>query len=201
MSAIALNRPLVGRFVPDAGVARLAALVALAVLGTIVLWISAKLKVPFLPVPVTLQTLAVPMIAAVYGLRLGLATVLLYFAEAAVGLPVLTNGGGLIQFVGPTAGYLLGFVVVTIAVGWFADRYGTHRVAPLFAVMLGANVILFTLGFAWLAWGMPLPDGSSGIGTAKAFAGGVAPFVVYDLVKVALAVCAVVGVTRLFRRN
>ena len=159
------------------GAARLAMLAGLALIGTVILWASAHIKVPFLPVPVTLQTLAVPALAALYGFRLGLATVLLYFAEAAMGLPVLTNGGGIIHFVGPTAGYLLGFVVVTAIVGRFADRHGTDRVVPLFGTMLGANLILFALGFAWLAWGMPLPSGGSGIGPEKAFAAGVAPFV------------------------
>ena len=200
MTVFAPARPLVDRVLPTDGAARTAMFIALAVVGTLILWASAHIKVPFLPVPVTLQTLAVPVLAALYGLRLGLATLLLYFGEAAMGLPVLTNGGGLVHFVGPTAGYLLGFVVVTAIVGWFADRRGTDRVVPLFGTMLGANVILFALGFAWLAWGMPLPSGGSGIGPEKAFVAGVAPFVVYDLVKIALAATFVAATSRLVRR-
>lgn len=201
MAAIALRRPLAAALVPEEGAARIFATVALVLLGTLILWASAKAKVPFLPVPVTLQTLAVPLIAALYGLRLGLATILAYFAEAAFGLPVLTNGGGLIQFVGPTGGYLVGFVVVTLIVGWFADRYGTGAVVPLFGAMLGANVILFALGFAWLAWGMPLPEGSAGLGAARAFAAGVAPFVIYDLLKIVLAALGVAGLSQLAGRS
>lgn len=200
MTALAATRPLADRMLPEEGVTRVAAQVGLAILGTLILWASAKMKVPFLPVPVTLQTLAVPLLAATYGMRLGLATVLLYFAEAAVGLPVLTNGGGLAHFAGPTAGYLLGFVVVTAIVGWFADRFGTQRVLPLFAVMLLADAILFALGFAWLAWGVPMPSGGAGIGVQKAFAGGVAPFLIYDLVKLALAASLVSATSRLVRR-
>jgi biotin transport system substrate-specific component len=90
--------------------------------------------------------------------------------------------------------------VVTVIVGWFADRHGTSRVLPLLAVMLAANTLLFALGFAWLAWGMPLPGGGSGIGAEKAFAAGVAPFVLYDLVKIALAATGVAAASRLVRR-
>ena len=201
MTAFAAERPLVDRMLPHDRAARVATLAGLAIIGTLVLWASAQIKVPFLPVPVTLQTLAVPALAALYGLRLGLATVLLYFAEAAIGMPVLTNGGGVVHFVGPTAGYLLGFIVVTAIVGGFADRYRTDRVLPLFGVMLAANAILFALGFAWLAWGMPLPSGGSGIGAEKAFAAGVAPFVIYDLVKLALAASVVAAASRLVRRR
>ena len=81
MSAIAVSRPLVGRFIPEEGAARIAALAGFAMLGSLILWASAKISVPFWPVPMTLQTGAVALLAAAYGWRLGLATVVLYLLE------------------------------------------------------------------------------------------------------------------------
>ena len=80
---------------------------AAVLFGTLVLAVSSQITVPMVPVPITLQTLVVPMIGALYGWRLGLATVLAWLGEAMIGLPVLQGGtGGLLPFVGPTAGYL-----------------------------------------------------------------------------------------------
>ena len=89
MSAVAVQGPLVGRFVPEEGVSRVAALAGFAILGSLILWASAKISVPFWPVPMTLQTGAVALIAAAYGWRLGLATVLLYLARGCDGTACL----------------------------------------------------------------------------------------------------------------
>ena len=104
MSAIAVSRPLVGHFIPEEGAARIAALAGFAVLGSLILWASAKISVPFWPVPMTLQTGAVALLAAAYGWRLGAATVVLYLLEGAIGLPVFegtpAKGIGLAYMVG-----------------------------------------------------------------------------------------------------
>ena len=94
----------------------------LALVGTLILTLSAKITVPFWPVPATLQTLALFAIAAAYGSRLAVATVILYLIEGAVGLPVFAGtpekGIGLAYMVGPTGGYLIGFVVAAMACGY-----------------------------------------------------------------------------------
>jgi biotin transport system substrate-specific component len=191
MSAIAISRPLVGRFIPAEGSARTLALAGFAILGSLILWASAKIQVPFYPVPMTLQTGAVAMLAAGYGLRLGLATVALYLLEGAFGLPVFAGGGGLAYLLGPTSGFLLGFLPATALVGWFAERGYDRKPVPLFGVMVAADAIVFLLGFVWLAWFATLSSGAVGLGAGTAFAKAVQPYILSDLVKLALAACIV----------
>jgi biotin transport system substrate-specific component len=172
--------------------------VALVLAGTALLAIAAKVKVPFFPVPMTLQTLAVMVIAATYGMRLGTLTVAAYLLEGALGLPVFTNTPPVIAnpayFLGPTGGFLAGFLVLAAIVGHAVDR-GFDRSAPkLIAALLVGDIALFALGFAWLAGFAVLPNGAAGLGMAKAWAGGVAPFVLGDLLKVALTGLAVPAV-------
>jgi biotin transport system substrate-specific component len=94
----------------------------LAVIGSILLTISAKIQVPFWPVPMTMQTLVVLVLGVAYGWRLAGATVLLYLAQGALSLPVFAGGGGLAYMSGPTGGYLVGFLLAAVAVGWLAER-------------------------------------------------------------------------------
>jgi biotin transport system substrate-specific component len=196
MSAAAVRGPLVESFVPDEGAARLAALAGFAVLGSLILWASAKISVPFWPVPMTLQTGAVAMLAAAYGWRLGLATVLLYLAQGALGLPVFQGtpqqGIGLAYMVGPTGGYLAGFVVETVVIGWLAERGLDRNAVSLFGAMVLGDVLVFALGLTWLGtvigWDKPL------------LSLGLYPFVLGDLVKLALAACIVAAGARLVRR-
>ena len=179
MSALALNRPLVGRFIPDEGAARIVALAGFAVLGSLILWASAKVSVPFWPVPMTLQTGAVALLAAAYGWRLGLATVVLYLMEGAAGLPVFQGGGGLAYLAGPTGGFLIGFALAAALVGWFAERGFDRNPVKLFGAMVVADAIVFALGLLWLGtvigWDKPVLQL------------GLYPFILGDLVKMALA--------------
>jgi biotin transport system substrate-specific component len=171
-------------------VSRALKMVVLVLAGTALLTISAKIKVPFYPVPMTLQTFAVMAIAAAYGMELGVATVLAYLAEGAFGLPVFAGtpgGAGPAYFLGPTGGFLAGFIVLAFIVGYAADRGWDRSVPKLFAAMVAADAVVFLLGFAWLAWFAALASGASGVGAAKAFAGGVLPFILGDLLKIALA--------------
>ena len=95
----------------------------LALAGSTLIALCAQIAVPFFPVPITLQTFAVFLIGLTYGWRLGGITVALYLLEGALGLPVFSGGkGGMIVFMGPTAGYLAGFLFAATACGWFAER-------------------------------------------------------------------------------
>ena len=189
-------RPLVDLALPQNGAARLGVQIVLAVLGTLLLTISAKTKVVLGPVDMSLQTLVVLLIAASFGFRLGVATLLLYLTEGAMGFPVFQSspekGVGIAYMLGTTGGYLAGFVVMAAIVGWAADRGLDRNPIKLFGVMLAANAIMLTMGFAWLA---------TLIGAEKAWAFGVVPFIVGDLIKVALAAALVPAVWSLLPKR
>ncbi|WP_326539854.1 biotin transporter BioY [Pseudorhodoferax sp.] len=145
-------------------------------LGSLVLAASSQISVPMFPVPMTMQTLAVTLIGALYGWRLGVLTVLFWLAQAAFGLPVLASGtGGLHKFVGPTAGYLFAFPLAAALTGWLAERgWNGRHVLRAFASMLAGNVLCLLVGAAWLALM---------VGAEKAILVGVAPFVLGALLK------------------
>lgn len=196
MSAAILPRPLVSLALPEKGAARLAVQVLLVIAGTLLLTISAKTKVVLGPVDLSLQTLAVLVISATFGMRLALATVLLYMAQGAMGLPVFQStpekGIGLAYMIGTTGGFLAGFVVMAAIVGWAADRGWGRNPFKLFGAMLAAEAVMMAMGFAWLA-GI--------IGVAGAWQYGVAPFILPDLIKVALAASIVPAVWALLPRR
>lgn len=156
--------------------------VGAVLMGSWLLAASSWAEVPMYPVPMTLQTYALLVIAGLSGLRLSLEIVVVWLAQAAMGLPVLAGGAsGIEALVGPTGGYLLGFLVATGLVGWFAARTGRDWL-PLTASFLAAHAVILLLGFAWLA---------SGLGAKTAFVGGVAPFLVGAFLKTLLAVATV----------
>lgn len=175
--------------------------VVLVLIGTVFIAIAAKIKVPFFPVPMTLQTLAILMIGATYGFRLGTLTVIAYLAEGLVGLPVFTNTppavAGPLYFLGPTGGFLLGFVFLAAIVGYAADRGLDRSIPKLAAAMLAGEIVMMALGFAWLAWFAQLSSGATGLGIDKALAGAVTPFVLGDLLKIALVALGVPAAWRL----
>ena len=159
------------------------------------LTLSAKINLPLPLVPMTLQTLVVLMIGAAYGWRLGGATVVAYLVEGAIGWPVFAGpAGGLAPLVGPTAGYLFGFVAAAILTGWLSER-GWDRSVPLLFVAMGlGHILILAAGFAWLAFGMKL-------GVEKAWLVGIAPFVAASLVKNALGATLVPAIRRLIDRR
>jgi biotin transport system substrate-specific component len=148
------------------------------------------------PVDMSLQTLAIFLIAAAFGMRLAVATLLLYMLEGAMGFPVFQStpekGIGLAYMVGTTGGYLAGFVVMAAIAGWAADRGFDRNPFKLFGALLVAEVIMMAMGFAWLA---------TIIGTEKAWQFGVVPFILPDLIKVALAASLVPAVWSLLPRR
>jgi biotin transport system substrate-specific component len=153
--------------------------------------LSAKVSLPLPYVPMTLQTLVVLMIGAAYGPRLGSATMIAYLAEGAIGLPVFAGPvGGLAPLLGPTAGYLLGFVPAAFITGLLAGRGWDRSVVWLFAAMAIGHVVILATGFGWLAFGI-------GLGTAKAWQVGIAPFVAATLVKNALGATLMLALRRL----
>jgi biotin transport system substrate-specific component len=163
----------------------------LMALGTALLTLSAKVNLPLPHVPMTLQTLVVLMIGAAYGWRLGSATVIAYLAEGAIGLPVFAGPvGGLAPLVGPTAGYLYGFVLAAFATGWLSQRGWDRSVLWLFVAMGIGHVLILGAGFAWLAFGMKL-------GADKAWLVGIVPFIAASLVKNALGATLVPALRRL----
>ena len=195
--AIAVTaRPLIDLALPQKGAARLGAQIFLAIVGTLLLTISAKTKVVLGPVDMSLQTLVVLLIAASFGFRLGVATLLLYMAQGAMGFPVFQGtpekGIGIAYMLGSTGGYLAGFVVMAAIVGWAADRGFDRNPVKLFGAMLVAECVMMAMGFAWL---------STLIGAEKAWTFGVVPFIVPDLIKVALAAALVPAVWSLLPKR
>lgn len=180
---------LVDRVAPTPRVVYVIAVIAFSGL----LALSAKIEVPFWPVPMTLETLAVLGLAGVFGARLAVAAVLLWLAEGAVGIPVFAGPtAGIGYFLGPTAGYLLGFVAAAVVVGMAADRGFRRQPGLLLLAMLGGLGAIYLLGVTWLA---------TLIGWRHAFQVGILPFIPADLTKVALATAIAVAVGRLARRN
>ncbi|RTE88503.1 MULTISPECIES: biotin transporter BioY [Bradyrhizobium] len=169
--------------------------VVLVGLGTALMALSAKVSLPLPYVPMTLQTLMVLMIGAAYGWRLGSVTMIAYLAEGALGAPVFAGPvGGIAPLVGPTAGYLFGFIAAAFVTGWLAERGWDRSVALLFAAMAVGHVVILAAGFGWLAFGL-------GLGVAKAWQVGIVPFVAASLVKNALGATLMPAARRLIERR
>ncbi len=168
---------------PSHASARTLRVVLLAVGGSLALWASAKINIPFFPVPQTLQTMVVLTIGMAYGWRLGGATVVLYLAEGAAGLPVFANtperGIGITYMLGGTGGYLIGFVLAAMLTGWLAERGWDRGVRTTAAAMLLGNVVIYVPGLLWLGaifgWDKPI------------LAWGLTPFIWGDLAKLVIA--------------
>ena len=152
----------------------------IALIGTIILAISSKIKIPFYPVPMTMQTLVVLLIGVGFGWKLGMATVALYLFEGLIGLPVFSGtpekGIGLIYFTGPTMGYLIGFLVTVFFAGKF--NYSNNLIIN-FLKLTFATSFIYILGIIWLGnligWDKPI------------FELGAQPFLLAELFKILLA--------------
>ena len=152
--------------------------VTLVLVGTLLLAISAHIQVPFWPVKMSMQSFMVLALAAAYGSRLGMATVAAYLLEGALGLPVFQNGGGVANVTGPTAGYLIGFVLATWVVGSLSERGAIHSPLAAIGVFLLGDSIVMIFGTVWLA---------TLIGFEKALWGGFLIFLPAEAFKIALA--------------
>ena len=155
----------------------------LAVLaGIALLTASAHIKIPFYPVPLTMQTLIVLGIGMTYGARLGGATLLGYLAAGFIGLPVFAGGAGIAYMMGPTGGYLAGFFAAAVVLGALAERGWTRNWATAAAAMLLGNATIYLLGVGWL---------TSLIGWDKAVQFGLLPFLYGDALKLIIAALGV----------
>ena len=152
---------------------------ALVVFGSLLLAVSAQFKIPLYPVPVTGQTLVVLLIGMTYGPRLGGITMLAYLFEGALGLPVFAGGAaGVAVFMGPTGGYLFGFLLAGVAMGYLAERGMGRTVLSTIAAMVLGNSVIYLCGALWLA---------NFIGLGQAIAAGVLPFLYGDALKLVVA--------------
>ena len=157
--------------------------VMLAVGGSLLLWASAKLQVPFHPVPMTMQTFVVLMIGTAYGWRLGAATIFLYLMQGALGMPVFAGtpemGIGLAYMIGPTGGYLIGYLAAAIATGMLAGLGWDRRASTVVLSMVIGNVLIYVFGLTWLGivvgWDKPV------------LSWGLTPFIPGDVLKLILA--------------
>jgi len=166
--------------------------ILLVVAGSLLIAAAARVAVPipFSPVPMTLQTLAVILVGASLGSRRGGAAALLYLLEGAMGLPVFSHPAGL---AGPTAGYLLAFPLAAYFAGFCTER-GWMRSALSAAGCMAAAIALIHLGgWTWL-------NVVIGLGPRAAFLAGVAPFVVSDVIKIAIGVGVLPTVQKLLNR-
>jgi|TARA_B100001741_G_C16514388_1_gene581401 biotin transport system substrate-specific component len=151
----------------------------IAFLGSIALAISSKIKIPFYPVPMTMQTFVVLFLGISFGYKIGLASVSLYLFEGIIGLPVFSNspekGVGLVYFMGPTMGYLIGFLLAVFFAGYlnFKSNYLTIFIKLIFSVS-----VIYILGLLWLGsligWDKPI------------FELGAKPFLLAELFKISL---------------
>lgn len=187
-----LPATLVGVLWPTRGSGVALRAAVLMLIGSALLTLSAKIQVPFPPVPMTLQTLVVLVIGAAYGWRLGAATVLLYLAEGLSGLPVFAGpAAGPLYLAGPTAGFLVGFVAAAAVTGFLAERGWDRPLARVVALMAIGHGVIFAFGLGWL---------SALLGPAKAWALGAQPFLLATLLKTALAAALLQAGWTLVRR-
>ena len=148
-------------------------------LGSILLTISSKIKIPFYPVPMTMQTFVVLFLGMSFGYRVGLATVSLYLVEGIIGLPVFSNspekGVGFVYFTGPTMGYLIGFLFATFLAGYFNFK---ENILNNFIKLLVSVSTIYILGVFWLGsligWDKPIIQL------------GVTPFLLAELFKISI---------------
>tara|TARA_B100000700_G_C14801068_1_gene740601 strand:- start:172 stop:720 length:549 start_codon:yes stop_codon:yes gene_type:complete len=152
--------------------------ISLILLGTLLLTISAKIKVPFYPVPMTMQTFVVVLIGITLGWKLGLATILVYLFEGAIGLPVFAGtpekGIGLSYMIGPTGGYLIGFISSVFIAGFI--NLNKNLYVRFLVISLSISVIYIT-GVPWLAYL---------VGWEVAYVWGIKNFVLAELFKISI---------------
>lgn len=165
---------------------------ALSLIGSALLAISAKTNVWIGPVPLTMQTYVVLVLGAAFGWRLAAATVALYLAEGLAGLPVFAGAAaGPAYMMGPTAGFLAGFLAAAVFVGYLAEKGYDRSLPRMVAAMAAGHAIIFAFGWTWL---------SVLVGPEKAFAVGVAPFYAATIIKTVLAGVTLPAAWTLLRR-
>lgn len=153
-----------------------------SIIGSFLLAISSKVQIPLTPVPVTLQTLVLLVMSMFLGWRGALGATSLYLFQGAIGLPVFAHGGGFIILFGPTGGYLFGFLIASLVVGYLAEKGWDKSVVLTFTSMTIGTLIIYLFGVIWLSY---LKD----LNTALVF--GLLPFITPDILKICLGTCLV----------
>ena len=162
----------------------------IALIGTVILAISSKIKIPFYPVPMTMQTFVVLFLGISFGYKVGVLSVVFYLIEGIMGLPVFSNspekGIGLAYFVGPTMGYLIGFIFACLIAGIFT--YDKNHILNFLKIIIATSVI-YILGILWLGnligWDKPILEF------------GVYPFLYAELFKILLLTALVNKIIKL----
>ncbi len=156
--------------------------------------LAAQVEVPMIPVPMSLQTLAISIVGLTLGARMAGGALLAYLAEGAMGLPVFAGGGaGAHHLLGPTGGFLFGFAAMAFLTGWIAERGFARGLGRMVVATLVPGTLLFVPGVAWLWAVTPLDLGG-------AMQAGMLPFLVGDVVKSVLAALIVAGGWRAAKR-
>jgi biotin transport system substrate-specific component len=199
-----------GGFLPKEGTARLVANIVTVIIGSLILAAAANIKIPLQPVVINFSTLAVALIAAGFGWRIGVATVALYIVEGLAGLPFFANGGGWTYVLSPSFGFIVGYLPMAAIIGWAADRGASKSAVRMFGWMLLGDAVCFAFGFAWLlvvanmilTAGGELPKWLQGGDLLTiAWNGAVQPFLVWDALKMIFAALTVAGAWSLLRRK
>ncbi len=190
MALTANDRVLAEAILPQEGQAKLVKQAVLVVAGILALAIAAKIKVPMWPVPITMGTFAVLTIGAAYGPRLGLATIIGYMIIGALGFDVFAGSSaekfGLTYMMGGTGGYLVGYVLATLALGWAARQGMDRSFGKMALALIVGNVLIYVPGLLWLGtlygWDKPILEW------------GLTPFLMGDAIKLVLAALLVPAV-------
>ncbi|MDR9484044.1 MULTISPECIES: biotin transporter BioY [Sediminimonas] len=196
MTTAVTNTVLADAIAPREGAQQWLKQAALVCLGIAALAIAAKIKVPMWPVPITMGTFAVLTLGAAYGPRLGLVTIMGYMIIGALGFDVFAGSGaeasGLTYMMGGTGGYLVGYVLATLALGWFAKAGWDRTTGRMALAMLAGNVLIYVPGLIWLGmlygWDKPILQW------------GLTPFLIGDALKLALAAALLPMVWKLVAR-
>ncbi len=193
MTTATYDKVLTETFGPTEGAAKLLKQAVLVIVGIAALAIFAKIKVPMWPVPITMGTFAVLTIGAAYGPRLGLTTIMGYMIVGALGYDVFAGSSaekfGIEYMLGGTGGYLVGYVLATLALGYFARQGWDRSMGKMALAMLIGNALIYIPGLVWLGqlygWDQPILQW------------GLTPFLVGDAIKLVLAALLVPAVWKL----
>lgn len=176
---------------------------AMILAGTALIAVAAKISIPMWPVPMTLQTLAVLAVGLTFGSRMGTLTLLAYLAEGAMGLPVFATVAGPAALVGPTAGFLWGYILMAWIAGRAVEAGLARGPISTSVAALVASAALYLPGVAWpyaVASMFGIEAGWASTSAAALWSGWVAPFLIGDAVKAIIAALAVTGTARALRR-
>ncbi|MCK4903792.1 MAG: biotin transporter BioY [Candidatus Marinimicrobia bacterium] len=168
----------------------LTANIVITLSGSILLALLARLSipVPFSPVPITGQTFGILFLGTILGSRLGVLSVIAYISEGLIGLPVFAGGtAGFLYLLGPTGGYLIGFIPAVYLVGYLSEKGWTNKFTTTFTTMIICTVIIFIFGISWLAV-------TAGFETALSI--GLYPYLPGAAVKIILATVVVYSINR-----